>query len=348
MDTAKDIYERTGGVTTLVSTGPADGNGPFDTDNAIVSADGTSVFFITAEKLVAADTDPDRADLYERSGGVTTLLSTGPAGGNGPFAAGNFFFPPRGQIGAIFTTSEQLVSEDTDSARDIYERAGTTTRLVSRGETGGNGALDASIGGSSGDGSHFLFTTRERLACSDGDAASDLYVAAVGAGPARDANCDGVPDDAAPGPGPSPTPFPSPTPLPEPTPEPPKPSCADKAAPVTHLKVKRTGKAVVLSGTSKDAAGKCPSGIKFVQVSLARVKGRTGVNCRFVKSATRYTITPEQNCRKPVLFKAKGTKKWSFTFKLRLPRGAYRAQARGTDKSGNKETPRTGRKFFTV
>ena len=44
------------------------------------------VFFDTEEKLVAADTDA-QFDVYERSGGTTTLLSTGPSGGNGSFFA---------------------------------------------------------------------------------------------------------------------------------------------------------------------------------------------------------------------------------------------------------------------
>src|SRR5262245_31455628 len=65
-----------------VSTGPAGGNGAFQGFFAGASADGSRVFFATQEPLVGADTDTE-LDVYERSGGQTTLVSTGPTGGNG-------------------------------------------------------------------------------------------------------------------------------------------------------------------------------------------------------------------------------------------------------------------------
>ena len=46
-DTYPDIYERSGGQTTLVSTGPTGGNGTFDVIFGGASADGTRVFFTT-------------------------------------------------------------------------------------------------------------------------------------------------------------------------------------------------------------------------------------------------------------------------------------------------------------
>ena len=51
-----------------------------------MSADGAHVFFATREALVSADADTAQ-DVYERSGGQTTLISTGPAGGNGDINA---------------------------------------------------------------------------------------------------------------------------------------------------------------------------------------------------------------------------------------------------------------------
>ena len=83
-DTQFDVYERSGGQTTLISTGPAGGNGDINAQFSAVSADGAHVFFATPEALVDADEDT-RFDVYERSGGQTTLVSTGPAGGNGAF-----------------------------------------------------------------------------------------------------------------------------------------------------------------------------------------------------------------------------------------------------------------------
>ena len=74
-------------VLELISTGPAGGNGAADSEFRGASSDGARVFFDTDESLVSADTDT-RLDVYERSGGQTTLISTGPAGGNGDFGAG--------------------------------------------------------------------------------------------------------------------------------------------------------------------------------------------------------------------------------------------------------------------
>jgi hypothetical protein len=48
------VYERAGGQTTLISIGPAGGNGDIDAEFRRASADGTRVFFETDEPLVAA------------------------------------------------------------------------------------------------------------------------------------------------------------------------------------------------------------------------------------------------------------------------------------------------------
>ena len=72
-----DVYERTGGVTSLVSTGPTTTNAQVDAFFRGASTDGTKVFFETSEALTAADTNA-RTDVYQRSAGTTTLVSTGP------------------------------------------------------------------------------------------------------------------------------------------------------------------------------------------------------------------------------------------------------------------------------
>jgi 6-phosphogluconolactonase (cycloisomerase 2 family) len=135
--------------------------------------------------------------------------------------------------------------------------------------------------------------------------------------------------------------------------------CSDRLAPITTLKsagVRATGRlhiaastGLVLSGKSRDRRP-CASGVRRVLVSLARVSGRTGVNCRFIKSRSHYRLTGRRNCRRPVLFKATGTKKWTFTFPLLLKPGLYRVQARAVDKAGNKETPKKRRNivFFEI
>jgi hypothetical protein len=131
------------------------------------------------------------------------------------------------------------------------------------------------------------------------------------------------------------------------TPQQQGPVCNDKRPPITTLRkagVKQTagGTKIVLTGTSADHR-ECPSGVERVQVSLARVAGPTAVNCRFVKRQNRYSLTGRKNCRRPTLFRATGTNRWTFTFDVDLKPGLYRAQARGIDNARNKETPKKGR-----
>ncbi len=173
-----DIYERTGGTTNLVSTGPSGGNGASDAFFDGTSTDGTKVFFDTAEQLVPADTDSS-IDLYQRSGGTTTLLSTGPTGGNGAF---DVTWDGASQDGSrvFFETNEPLVGTDTDTNYDIYQRSGGTTTLVSTGPAGGNGAFSPIFDGVSADGTHVFFDTDEPLAAGDTDAQLDVYDRAGG------------------------------------------------------------------------------------------------------------------------------------------------------------------------
>jgi hypothetical protein len=173
-DSALDVYERSGGTTTLLSTGPTGGNGSTDSMFQGASADASRIVFGTTEAMVASDTD-GMFDLYERTGGTTTLVSTGPSGGNGAFEA---FFSAISTDGSriIFETQEQL-SSDTDTMPDVYERAGGVTTRLSTGTGGGNGEFVAVFLAASDDGSRVFFNTAEALAGTDTDTASDVYVA---------------------------------------------------------------------------------------------------------------------------------------------------------------------------
>jgi hypothetical protein len=172
-DASTDVYERSGGSTTLLTTGPNGGNGANSATFAGTSADGSHVFFRTSEKLVVSDTD-SAVDVYERSGGQTTLVSTGPSGGNGAFNA-IFDHVSRDGLRVLFDTSESLVGTDTDPSRDVYERYGGTTTRVSTGPNGGNGTFDAFFDGASEDGTHVFFDTDEPLAGTDIDPMRDVY-----------------------------------------------------------------------------------------------------------------------------------------------------------------------------
>jgi hypothetical protein len=152
-DSKVDVYSRAlpGGPTTLVSrpgptcTDPQCGDGNHNATFAGASSDGAHLFFVTEEALAPpaegdasgpGDRD-ERTDVYDRSGGTTTLVSagqltgSGPYGGNGPF---NAFLQGVSADGAraFLVTGEQLTAEDSDSGEDVYMRAGGGTLLVSR------------------------------------------------------------------------------------------------------------------------------------------------------------------------------------------------------------------------
>ena len=121
-DTAIDTYSWHDGVVEHVSQGPTGGN--TGTEGRFMGAsqpDGARAFLQTIESLVAGDTDA-RSDVYERAGGATTLLSTGPAGGNGAFNVDlqqNAWTEDGSRV--FFHTNEKLVAADTDTAYDLYE-----------------------------------------------------------------------------------------------------------------------------------------------------------------------------------------------------------------------------------
>ena len=177
-DTSQDVYMRSGGTTSLVSTGALGGNGAFDAEFVGASADGSHAFVATQEVLAGGDSDTS-ADIYDRSGGTTSLVSTGPNGGNGTFVPA---FEGSSADGSrvFFTTDESLVSADTDTSADIYQRSSGTTTLVSTGPSGGNGAFDANFGGNTADGQHVFFTTSESLVSADTDTSQDVYDASGG------------------------------------------------------------------------------------------------------------------------------------------------------------------------
>ena len=117
-DTSSDVYERPGGQTTLVSIGPWPQRRLRRVVPTARQPTGRRVFFSTAEPLVSGDTDAS-VDVYERAGGQTTLLSTGPAGGNGAIAA---FFQDASADGlrVFFATDESLIGGDSDASLDVY------------------------------------------------------------------------------------------------------------------------------------------------------------------------------------------------------------------------------------
>ena len=121
------------------------GNGPQDASFAGASFDGSHVFFQTAEPLVGADSDA-AIDLYERSGGTTTLVSRGAVNGSGPLDA---YYAGASTDGSrvFFQTAEPLVGADADTSSDVYlaelvansPAPSTTITLVPATPNGSNG-----------------------------------------------------------------------------------------------------------------------------------------------------------------------------------------------------------------
>ena len=188
-DGSQDVYVRDDGVLKLLSAGEINGNGPFGASfvsfyvgtrwGSGATHDGDYAVFETSEQLTVDDNDSSR-DVYGRNltTGVTARLSRGTGSDNGAFDAS---FGGMSQDGAhvFFTSTEQILAEDTDSHVDVYDRrpGAATTERVSRGTAGGsgNGAFDASIRGSSTDGTRVFFHTNEQLDVEDLESSQDVY-----------------------------------------------------------------------------------------------------------------------------------------------------------------------------
>jgi hypothetical protein len=184
--------------------------------------DGAHVFFTTSDKMVAADTDSGKRDIYEFSGGQTRLVSDGiPAadstfflgcsedGTHVTFGSASLTFVELWQTvnggtashvnvsetaeanndqvnnvamsadgtKVMFDTAESLTSDDTDAGagRDVFERSGNDTKLVSKpGTTAGFSSLRAV----SADGTKIWFDSPDQLeAAKDTNSTSDTYLA---------------------------------------------------------------------------------------------------------------------------------------------------------------------------
>jgi len=169
-DAVFDIYERTGSTTTQASSGTTGGNGAFTATFDAATADGSRVFFHTAESLVSGDSD-GYFDVYEHSGGATTKLSNGNASAHADFAGAS-------QDGSVlvYQTPESLDAADTDTALDAYQRVGATTTLLSDGPSGTDPNTDATPVAMSDDGTRVFFDTTEAITpATDTDAKFDLY-----------------------------------------------------------------------------------------------------------------------------------------------------------------------------
>jgi hypothetical protein len=156
---------------------PLGGNADtFAAEPTAMSGDGDRIVFETAENLTADDTDYKTRDVYLREGGITSLLSKGPAGGNAHGYDAEVVGQSDDARRIVIRTPERLTPDDTDAQFDLYVRgAGQTVKV-----TPGNGAYEARFVGVSADGGTVVFTTEERLTADDTDSRADAYRVAAG------------------------------------------------------------------------------------------------------------------------------------------------------------------------
>jgi Tol biopolymer transport system component len=181
-DSATDVYARDlpGGPTILVSGGSAEVTASF----AANSADGTHVFFTTAEGLDPGDGDGAN-DVYEWTGGSIDLITSASCSG---LCGASFEAVSAGSTEVIVSSAERLVAADQDESVDIYRQnvAGGPPVLVSKGEAGcpscWNGPFDARFNEASADASVVAFTTAEGILGSDDDEEDDIYTRNLGSG----------------------------------------------------------------------------------------------------------------------------------------------------------------------
>ena len=184
-DGYRDVYEHSGGQTTLLSVtnDSFDGNtmslmaaapdgsrvvfGPSGYSAIYERASGTTTpifppgdgcWFVTASEdadhvlcytniALTPEDDNGTFDLYEGFGGAKRQVATGPQGnGHGDASASSGMMISADGSRIFFQSSIQLVASDTDNSIDVYERTnGTTTTLVSIGPNGGNADLQPRV-----------------------------------------------------------------------------------------------------------------------------------------------------------------------------------------------------------
>jgi hypothetical protein len=176
-DAHLDVYAADETSLRLISDGPLAGG----VDSAAVafgarpSADAGRVLFRTSEPLVPEDSDT-HADVYERQGAVTRLISGGPLAGGPDSADAVVLTGARDGSRWLFATSEPLTADDTDTHLDYYEHSDGELALVTTGpRAGGADSASATLRYLTHDATRLLFSTDEPLVEADGDLHEDLY-----------------------------------------------------------------------------------------------------------------------------------------------------------------------------
>ena len=173
----RDVFERSGGVTRRISISETEHAGDATFEGA--SPDGSHVFFRSLTPFTTDDQEVGCsaeacADLYERLGSDTRLVSTGPTDTqtHPPSSRPNARFSGTTQDGnhVYFTSVVRLVAADTDDCSDIYARAAGVTRLITAGSSDPSCPNhEFSFNHASTDGSRVFFSTGSYMTPDDTD-----------------------------------------------------------------------------------------------------------------------------------------------------------------------------------
>ena len=172
-DALTDVYEYTTatGALRLLTIDTTAENAVFRAANP----SGTMVYYSTVEQVTSSDKDAS-LDVYLTNGKGTVKVTPGD-GAHDAFPEALADTDNR----LVFKTAEALVAADTDTKSDLYSTTGVAPTLLT---TSTNPAADAQpvtfVAASRADAHRVLFTTTEKLAAADTDAAKDLYAAEGG------------------------------------------------------------------------------------------------------------------------------------------------------------------------
>jgi Tol biopolymer transport system component len=169
------------GTTKLISVASDGTQGNSYSDNPSISADGRYVAFDSlAHNLVSGDTN-DRGDIFVKDlqTGTTKRISVASDGTQGNNYSGNASISADGHYVAFESEATNLVSGDTNRARDIFVKdlqTGTTKRIsvASDGTQGNYSFYNASI---SADGRYVAFESgASNLVSGDTNGVYDIFV----------------------------------------------------------------------------------------------------------------------------------------------------------------------------
>lgn len=168
-----DLYERTGGITQLLSDGSLAGGPDSEPLLGIVKAtpDGAHVFFTTREQMEPTDTDQSD-DVYERFGGTTRQITPSvPGSGAGVYIDGVSADGSRVYV----DTGKQLTGgAPAFLGYDAYRIENGQVDLVSTGPTEQGPAGGYFVAESAG-GTNVYFISADQLVAEDQDAGFDIY-----------------------------------------------------------------------------------------------------------------------------------------------------------------------------